>query len=58
MDGDTLTRLHAEAHQAFDRADLVGAFDDFERLLAALPDDDPNRAAYHYMVLRRHRTTG
>lgn len=50
MDDDAIDRLHAEAHDAFDRADLVGAFDDFERLLAMVQDDDPERAAYHYMA--------
>jgi hypothetical protein len=50
MDDETIERLHAEAHEAFDRADLVGAFDDFERLLAMVRDDDPERAAYHYMA--------
>jgi hypothetical protein len=50
MDDETIDRLHDEAHEAFDRADLVGAFDDFERLLAAVADDDPERAAYHYMA--------
>jgi hypothetical protein len=42
--------LHAEAHRAFGRADLVGAFDQFEQLLAVVADDDPERAGYHYMA--------
>jgi hypothetical protein len=50
MDDEALERLHAEAHEAFERADLVGAFDEFERLLSIVPDDDPERAAYHYMA--------